>query len=125
MSKRTKLHLAQQDVYYGQLMNPKSSLYNIGGYITFKGKLDTYQFKSIIKESSQVFDVFNIKFDFTGEEPLFYVKEVSVPVIIDELDFSSKQAPQKERTLFIGLFSSFNNGWNSICLILKLYNRSV
>jgi len=96
MSKSTKLHLAQQDVYYGQLMNPKSSLYNIGGYITFKGKLDTYQFKSIIKESSQVFDVFNIKFDFTGEEPLFYVKELTVPVIVDELDFSTKQAPQKK-----------------------------
>ncbi|MEM6816384.1 MAG: condensation domain-containing protein, partial [Bacteroidota bacterium] len=96
MKTRKNLHLAQQDIYYEQIMNPRSALYNIGGYITFKGKIDSTQFKKIIQNSPDEIDIFKIKFDFTGSGPLYYQKDKSGPIHIGELDFSKSTNPQKE-----------------------------
>ncbi|MEM0939406.1 MAG: amino acid adenylation domain-containing protein [Bacteroidota bacterium] len=102
MNKKTKLSLAQQDVYYEQIMNPESALYNAGGYITFKGKIDTSQFKTIVEECYKVFDIYNIKFDFAGEEPQQYLKDSSEPVMIDELDVSSASEPEEKALDWMG-----------------------
>ncbi|MFH7013662.1 non-ribosomal peptide synthase/polyketide synthase [Flavobacterium sp. FlaQc-52] len=96
MNIKSKLHIAQQEVYYGQLMNPESPLYNIGGYTIFKGSFDVSQFKQVIEGLSDVFDVFNIKFDFTENEPAFYISDFPEKVFIDELDFSSELEPRKK-----------------------------
>uniref|UniRef100_UPI001F19BBED condensation domain-containing protein n=1 Tax=Tenacibaculum piscium TaxID=1458515 RepID=UPI001F19BBED len=96
MKEKMKLHLSQQDVYYGQIMNSQSSLYNVGGYGNFKGKFDISRFESILKDSSKVFDFHKIKFDFKGAEPAQYIVDAPIPIYIDKLDFSSTQEPQKE-----------------------------
>ncbi|WP_281925297.1 non-ribosomal peptide synthetase, partial [Flavobacterium collinsii] len=94
MNIKSKLHIAQQEVYYGQLMDPKNPLYNIGGYTIFKGSFNTSQFKHVIEGLSKVFDVFNIRFDFTENEPSFCLKDFQEKVTIDELDFSSEIEPR-------------------------------
>ncbi|MEM0942194.1 MAG: condensation domain-containing protein, partial [Bacteroidota bacterium] len=96
MNKTAKLSLSQQNVYYEQIMNPKSALYNIGGYIVFNGEFNTSHFKTVIEGCSKVFDIYNIKFDFTGDEPLQYLKDSSEPVVIDELDVSSTSEPEEK-----------------------------
>ena len=87
MDLKSKLHLAQQEVYYGQLLAPESSTYNIGGYAIFKGAFEPLEFKNVIEGLSKVYDVFNMRFDFTEEEPLCYLCDTPEVVIIDELDF--------------------------------------
>ncbi|WP_288251365.1 non-ribosomal peptide synthetase, partial [uncultured Flavobacterium sp.] len=96
MNIKSKLHIAQQEVYYGQLMNPESPLYNIGGYTVFKGDFDVSKFKEVLEGLPKVFDVFNVKFDFSENEPAFYINDFSKKVFIDELDFSSELEPRKK-----------------------------
>ncbi|MEM9340407.1 MAG: amino acid adenylation domain-containing protein, partial [Bacteroidota bacterium] len=96
MNKRTKLSLAQQDVYYEQLLNPKSARYNIGGYATFKGQIDIDQFKRIVEGASEWFDIFSVKFDFTGDEPFQFFSDSRESVLVEKLDLSSAPDPEKE-----------------------------
>ncbi|WP_075342809.1 non-ribosomal peptide synthetase [Tenacibaculum agarivorans] len=94
MNSKKKLHLAQQEVYYGQLMNPQSPIYNIGGYAILTGTLDTALFKSIVASLSSVFDTYNFRYDFTGAEPLFYISDCK-EVYLNEIDFSNEQYPER------------------------------
>ena len=94
MNKETTLSLAQQDVYYEHIMKPESALYNTGGYIVFNGAFDQAQFKTIVEGCSKAFDIYDIKFDFTGEEPLQYLRDTTRPVVINDLDLSSAKAPE-------------------------------
>jgi hypothetical protein len=58
------LHPAQQEVYTDQLLNINSSLYNIGGYIVLRGKLDKAKFYETINSAPAVFDCFKLRFNF-------------------------------------------------------------
>ncbi len=95
MSKKGKLHLAQQEIYYGQMMDPQSPLYNTGGYTVLKGKLNVELFKRVVTELPQFFDVFSMRFDTSQEEPLFYLDKnlESIPII--EIDLSKEESPEK------------------------------
>ncbi|MEL6562590.1 MAG: hypothetical protein AAFQ94_30755, partial [Bacteroidota bacterium] len=66
MNKEIKLSLAQQDVYYEQIMNLESALYNTGGYIIFNGDFNHTEFRKIVEGCFRDFDIFNLKFDFSG-----------------------------------------------------------
>ncbi|WP_164466160.1 non-ribosomal peptide synthetase [Chryseobacterium carnipullorum] len=90
-----KLHLSQQDVYYKQITNPQSPLYNVGGYGIYKGKFDSVKFELILKGCSEIFDFHKIKFDFTDSEPAQYIVDTPIPLDIDTLDFSSIPEAQK------------------------------
>ena len=96
MNSKVKLHLAQQEVYYEQIIDPKNPLYNIGGYAIFKGEFDVQTFKSIIESLHQVFDVFNIRFEFGQNEPSFFTRHLSEGVEMDEKDFSSNHNSKGE-----------------------------
>ncbi|WP_408030698.1 non-ribosomal peptide synthetase, partial [Tenacibaculum xiamenense] len=92
-----KLHSAQQEVYLGQLMNPKSSLYNIGGYVIFKGDLDLCNLRKIINKLPLVFDTYNFEYDLTGGEPCFYLDKDNFKCInLEELDFSLQERSKEK-----------------------------
>uniref|UniRef100_UPI0030EB9C2C amino acid adenylation domain-containing protein n=1 Tax=Ascidiimonas meishanensis TaxID=3128903 RepID=UPI0030EB9C2C len=110
MKSKTKLHLAQQEVYYGQFMNPKSPLYNIGGFTILKGIFNPILFKGIIEDLSFTFDSFHIRFDFSGEEPLCYFKDKPEKVLVDELDFSLESDPRKKAKSWMQ--DQFNNAFD-------------
>ncbi|SEC23068.1 amino acid adenylation domain-containing protein [Tenacibaculum sp. MAR_2009_124] len=94
MNSKEKLHLAQLEVYYGQLLDPKSSIYTMGGYVVLTGILDTVLFKSVVAGLSSVYDIYNFRYDFTGNEPLLYLGETK-DVYLNELDFSNELSPEK------------------------------
>ncbi|WP_164723270.1 non-ribosomal peptide synthetase [Chryseobacterium aureum] len=89
------LHLSQQDVYYKQITNPDSPLYNVGGYGIFKGKFDHFKFDLVLKSSAKVFDFHKIRFDFMDAEPAQYIADTPIPIDTDMLDFSSGPDSQK------------------------------
>ncbi len=92
---KTDLHLAQQDVFYSQLLNPNSPLYNIGGYVIFNGDFNVNQFKSAIQKLPSAFDIFNLEFDFSSSIPKFSPKQSTIKIDLKELDFSNELSPQK------------------------------
>lgn len=104
--KKTNLHLAQQDVYYAQLLKPESPLYNIGGYVSFKGRLDTTLFKKVLSGLPTAFDIFNMAYDFTNEVPLCYQNKTTKQVVLNELDFSQENSPYE--TAHTWMQSQFN-----------------
>ncbi|SEC17951.1 amino acid adenylation domain-containing protein [Tenacibaculum sp. MAR_2009_124] len=91
---KINLHLAQQDVFYSQLLNPDSSLYNIGGYVIFKGDFKTNYFKSALQKVPSVFDIFNLEFDFSNSIPNFSPKQSITKIDLEEFDFSNELTPQ-------------------------------
>ncbi|CAM1358033.1 amino acid adenylation domain-containing protein [Tenacibaculum xiamenense] len=95
MISKEKLHLAQLEVYYGQLVNPQSPMYNMGGYVVLTGNLDTALFKSVVASLSMAFDTYNLKYDFTGYEPLLYVGKHE-EVFLNEIDFSNELDPEQK-----------------------------
>ena len=62
------MHSAQRDIYVDQLINKESPLYNIGGYIKWKGNLDLEKFHEAVNSASEVFDAFKMIFDFDSDE---------------------------------------------------------
>ncbi len=95
MISKEKLHLAQLEVYYGQLVNPQSPMYNMGGYVVLTGNLDSALFKSVVASLSMAFDTYNLKYDFTGYEPLLYVGKHE-EVFLNEIDFSNELDPEQK-----------------------------
>ncbi|WP_062061823.1 non-ribosomal peptide synthetase [Aquimarina longa] len=121
MKLKNSLHLAQQEVYYGQLVDHESSLYNVGGYFIFKGNFDTDIFIEIINNLPYFFDIFNIKFDFSEEEPLCYLKEDVAQLVVEELDFSKDSNPKK--TAMDWMQKQFNTAFD--LQSEKLYNYTL
>ncbi|WP_408032020.1 amino acid adenylation domain-containing protein, partial [Tenacibaculum xiamenense] len=95
MNLKEKLHLAQLEVYYGQLIDPQSPIYNMGGYAILTGKLDIALFRSAVASLSSVYDTYNFRYDFTGVEPLFYVGDHK-GVHLNEIDFSEDLHPEQK-----------------------------
>ncbi|WP_143569680.1 non-ribosomal peptide synthetase, partial [Tenacibaculum agarivorans] len=94
MNLKQKLHLAQLEVYYGQLIDPQSPIYNMGGYVVLTGALDTALFKSVVASLSSVYDTYNYRYDFTGIEPMFHIGD-HTEVHLNEIDFSQEESPEK------------------------------
>ncbi|MFC5048325.1 amino acid adenylation domain-containing protein [Aquimarina hainanensis] len=92
---KNEIHLAQQEIYYGQIINNKSSLYNVGGYISLKGGIETKLLIKIIQELPHKFDVFNFEFDLDKEIPQFQLKEKVDKIHVNELNFSREKNPEK------------------------------
>jgi len=65
----TALHLAQQDVYYDQIIDPSNPAYNIGGYIRLKGQLNNNCFFQAISQLPEAFDLFRMRFHFSDAIP--------------------------------------------------------
>ena len=88
------LHSAQQDVYYNQLIDPKSCLYNVGLNFIFKGVLNIELLKEIIENLPFVFDAYNLEFDFTKDTPACQIKQNPEKLNLEEIDFSTKANPE-------------------------------
>ncbi|MFD2943347.1 amino acid adenylation domain-containing protein, partial [Flavobacterium notoginsengisoli] len=118
---KSKLHAAQQEFYYGQLVSPESPLYNIGGYAIYKGAFDVPTFKSVINGLSKVFDSFNIRFDFQEDEPRYYLSELPEKILVEDLDFSSDVEPKKKALEWM------QNQFNTVFDLKqeKLYNYAI
>ncbi|WP_459209686.1 non-ribosomal peptide synthase/polyketide synthase [Aquimarina rhabdastrellae] len=92
----TKLHIAQQDIYYHQLVSPESSLYNVGGYMVFRGDFQKEVFKEVIENLPYIFDSLTIKYDFTNDEPVCFLDSPQKVEVI-ERDFSQKDKSEIEQ----------------------------
>lgn len=90
------LHPSQYEVYVDQLLNTESPHYNIGLYIKLKGSLNKEMFRETIRSSSDVFDAFKMRFDFSQSEPLCYFDESYEGAEIAEMDLSDKNNPENE-----------------------------
>ena len=84
------LHPAQRDVFTDQLLNPKSTHYNIGGYIKIKGPLNRAKFNDTIISTAQIFDAFKFRFSQWAGEPVFYFDDQYIKPPLHELDFTAQ-----------------------------------
>jgi amino acid adenylation domain-containing protein/thioester reductase-like protein/non-ribosomal peptide synthase protein (TIGR01720 family) len=107
---KNNMHLAQQEIYYGQIINNKSSLYNIGGYISLKGGIEIKLLIKIVQELPHKFDVFNFKFDLDKEIPQFQLKEKVDKILVNQLNFSREKDPEK--TAKNWMQNQFNTAFN-------------
>lgn len=90
-----ELHPSQQDVFFDQLLDSQSPIYNIGGYIRLRGVLDVPVFKQAVASGSAVFDAFRISFDLSDPAPVAYLQKASSDVQLEEIDFSSHANPDE------------------------------
>lgn len=95
------LHPSQYEVYVDQLMNPESPHYNIGLYVKIKGTLNKELFRSAVKSSSEVFNIFNTQFDFSASEPFCYLDEGRRELEVAEMDFSGLESPESAAVLWM------------------------
>jgi amino acid adenylation domain-containing protein/non-ribosomal peptide synthase protein (TIGR01720 family) len=89
------LHPAQQEVYTDQLLNIDSPLYNIGGYIVLKGKLNKDKFYEVINSAPADLDFFKLRFDLQNPDFLCHYEEGYNAFSLEELDFSVKDHPEE------------------------------
>jgi amino acid adenylation domain-containing protein/non-ribosomal peptide synthase protein (TIGR01720 family) len=89
------LHPAQQEVYTDQLLNIDSPLYNIGGYIVLKGKLNKDKFYEVINSAPADLDFFKLRFDLQNPDFLCHYDEGFNAFQLEELDFSSEGHPDE------------------------------
>ncbi|HTI09034.1 MAG TPA: amino acid adenylation domain-containing protein [Puia sp.] len=87
------LHLAQQEVYFDQVMDMDSPHYNVGGYLVMKGGFDPERFKRAVQQMVDVSDVFRLSFDLDGEAPSCKLTQGPVACRLAEMDYSSESAP--------------------------------
>jgi amino acid adenylation domain-containing protein len=99
--KRFALHLSQEDVYLDQLLNLDSPLYNIGGYIKIKGKLNFESFISAVSSTPAVFDAYRMRFDFSDSQPVFYLDNNFEKLEIELVDFTQASFPEKEAEVWM------------------------
>uniref|UniRef100_UPI00313BBAD3 non-ribosomal peptide synthetase n=1 Tax=Dyadobacter sp. OTU695 TaxID=3043860 RepID=UPI00313BBAD3 len=92
MSDRTSLHPSQEQVYFDQVSAGDSPMYNIGGYIPLRGRLDRAILIQSITESVSVFDSMRLRFIEVDGNPTCIFDDVSVLVSVDQLDFSDQQS---------------------------------
>ncbi|MEM9821311.1 MAG: amino acid adenylation domain-containing protein, partial [Bacteroidota bacterium] len=97
----TGLHLAQQDVYFDQIIDPSNPAYNIGGYIQLRGQLNRDCFLQAIQYLPEAFDLFGMRFDCSGAEPQcsFGHPPLRIPVL--EEDFSAFTDPHRSALQWI------------------------
>ncbi|CAM1358757.1 non-ribosomal peptide synthase/polyketide synthase [Tenacibaculum xiamenense] len=107
---KSDLHLAQQDVFYAQLLKPESPLYNIGGYIVFKGYFNINHFKTALRRLPSTFDSYNLKYDFSEITPKCFLSSAPEDIILNEIDFSENVAPKE--TAIKWMQSQFNTPFN-------------
>ncbi|HBI40713.1 MAG TPA: hypothetical protein DDY16_07190, partial [Tenacibaculum sp.] len=93
MPKTKKLHLAQQEIYLGQMIDPQSSLYNIGGYTVLKGQLNVELFKNILEELPSFFDVFSMRFSSSSKGPSYHLEDKIQKIPVEEVDLSHYEDP--------------------------------
>ncbi|MFK8101570.1 MAG: amino acid adenylation domain-containing protein, partial [Saprospiraceae bacterium] len=96
MSTQLPLHPAQQEVYFDQITRPDSSYYNVGGYITMKGKLDRACFVEILRNLPSVFDAYQLRFDFENTKPQCTFDQRVSELDITEFDFCDHENPKEE-----------------------------
>jgi hypothetical protein len=90
------LHPAQYEVYIDQVLNSESPHYNIGLFIKLKGFLDKEKFHEAVNSSSEVFDIFRMRFDFDASVPVCFFNNSSEKVELTEIDFSDRESPETE-----------------------------
>ncbi len=93
MPKKKKLHLAQQEIYLGQMIDPQSPLYNTGGYTVLKGQLNVELFKNILEELPSFFDVFSMRFSSSSKGPSYHLEDKIQNIPIEEVDLSHYEDP--------------------------------
>ena len=91
----TALHLAQQDVYYDQIIDPSNPAYNIGGYIRLKGQLNNTCFFQAISQLPEAFDLFRMRFHFSDAIPQCSFDNPPLRIPVLEKDFSQEAHPQE------------------------------
>src|SRR5580693_7956867 len=84
------LHPAQKEVFLDQMMNPDSPHYNVGGYVRLRGRLNRDIIRKAIYSSGEVFDVFKMRFNFSGPDPLCYFQDSYHVSSLREMDFSGR-----------------------------------
>ncbi|MEJ7558100.1 MAG: non-ribosomal peptide synthase/polyketide synthase [Pedobacter sp.] len=94
------LHPAQQEVYTDQFLNMDSPLYNIGGYIVLRGKLDKAKFYETINSAPAVFDCFKLRFKLDKPDYLCHYEEDYTTYNLSELDFSKKENSEEEAKIW-------------------------
>ena len=94
--KKISLHPAQRDIFSDQVINTKSSHYNISLCIEFEGLLDRKKLRNVVTASPQVFDVFKMRFDINETGFYGYIEEKFESAELFELDFSSLENPEEE-----------------------------
>ncbi|MFK7784508.1 MAG: amino acid adenylation domain-containing protein, partial [Crocinitomicaceae bacterium] len=88
------LHLSQKEIYFDQLLDLDSPVYNIGTYVVIKGNLNVNLLKEAIQTSADRFDVFKFgSFSEKSPEPSFI--DVIEPIKITELDYSGAEWTQE------------------------------
>ena len=90
------MHPSQKDIYLDQLLNIESPHYNIGGYIKLKGTLNREKFHEAVNSAPKVFDVFKIRFDLNGSDPVCYFQQNYEKLEMAELDFSDMDNPEEK-----------------------------
>ena len=89
------LHTAQQDIYTDQLIDINSSQYNIGGYITLKGPLNTQILHEVVASAPKVFDAFKIRFNVQESTRVCYFDEDYDACKMADVDFSGHANPSE------------------------------
>ena len=87
------LHPAQHDVYTDQLIKGNSPLYNVGGYICLKGKLDKDLFKHVVTTAPRYFDAFKMRFNLQAADFQTYIVDDIATLPVFEIDCSIEPNP--------------------------------
>ena len=88
------LHPAQHDVYTDQLIKGNSPLYNVGGYICLKGKLDKELFKQVVTTAPRYFDAFKMRFNLQAADFQTYIVDDITTIPVEEIDCSRNPKPE-------------------------------
>ncbi|MCY7421230.1 MAG: amino acid adenylation domain-containing protein [Chitinophagaceae bacterium] len=104
------LHPAQHDVYTDQLVKGNSPLYNVGGYICLKGKLNKTLFKKVVTDGPRYFDAFHMRFNLQAADFQTYIDKDTVHLKVDELDFTSQPNPAAAALVYMQ--ERFNQPFN-------------
>ncbi|MEX6690965.1 non-ribosomal peptide synthase/polyketide synthase, partial [Danxiaibacter flavus] len=95
------LHPSQQDVYWDQIINTRSTHYNIGGCLKLKGLLDKGNLLKAITSAPAVFDTFKMRFQLNDLDSVCYFDDSFDSLEVPEIDFSGYSNPEERARAWV------------------------
>ncbi|MCX4028170.1 amino acid adenylation domain-containing protein [Endozoicomonas sp. SM1973] len=101
MVARINLHLSQEEIFFDQVKNPKTTQWNIGNNIKITGFLDVEVFIEALNLAVDNLDLFQLKVNEHEGVPYLYKKHENNKSYIRQLDFSGKAQSSEQARAFI------------------------